>query len=101
VRRRWMYAFQQAGRREKMSSEGINEFYSKIGVVESADAANEDKETDESSKSVTVTVGPEVCCPVNNWFYKIPNQETLDRVCNYFLCVQIMRGGIQLLLLGK
>lgn len=67
--------------------EGIKEFYSKIGVVESSDDANEEKEnkTDESGKSVTVTAGPEVSCPVNNWFYKIPNQETLDREWNYFL----------------
>ena len=60
--------------------EGKQEFYSKMVVKKSPD----ETEKDESERSATaMTAGPEVSCPVSNWFYKIPNLDGGD--WNYFL----------------
>ena len=55
--------------------EGKQEFYSKRVVKKSPD----ETEKDESERSAAaMTAGPEVSCPVSNWFYKIPNLDGGD-----------------------
>ena len=58
------------------TSDGKKEFYRKRVTDKPPAGTMKDDEikTEASVRSATIlTAGPEVSCPVNNWFYKIPN----------------------------
>ena len=66
--------------------QGKKEFYSALTMKKSQDNAKEEEiiENDDGGEMVTITSGPQVFCPIGNWFSKIPNQETAQDL-SYFL----------------